>query len=45
MTNLSYLFAAFAAVWAGIFLYARRIGRRSRELEEEIQELRRALGR
>ena len=44
MTNLSYLFAAYAVVWIGIFLYVLRIGRRSRELEEEVRELRRTLG-
>ena len=43
MTNLSYLFAAYAAVWLGIFVYVVRLGRRNRELEEEIRELRRLL--
>jgi len=45
MDNLPYLFAAYAAIWIGIFLYVRRLGRRSRELEEEIQDLRRQIGR
>jgi CcmD family protein len=44
VTNLSYLFAAYAVVWIGIFLYVLRIGRRSQELEEEVRELRRQLG-
>ena len=44
MTNLSYLFAAYAVVWIGIFLYVLRLGRRSQELEEEVRELRRTLG-
>jgi CcmD family protein len=43
--NLGYLFAAFTAVWLGIFLYVRRLARRGRELEEELQELRRRLER
>lgn len=45
MTNLSYLFAAYAAVWIGLFVYLLRLGRRTRELEEELEELRRRLGR
>jgi CcmD family protein len=43
--NLGYLFAAFTAVWLGIFLYVRRLARRERELEEELQDLRRRLER
>jgi CcmD family protein len=43
--NLGYLFAAFAAVWLGIFLYVRRLARRGRELEEELHDLRRRLER
>jgi len=43
MTNLSYLFAAYTAVWLALFVYLVRLGRRSRELEEEIRELRRLL--
>jgi CcmD family protein len=45
VTNLPYLFAAYAAVWIGIFVYLLRLERRSRELEEELRELRRSLGR
>jgi CcmD family protein len=45
MTHLPYLFAAYAAVWAGLFVYLLRLERRSRELEEELRELRRLLGR
>ncbi len=40
MTNVGYLFAAFAAVWVGIFLYVRRVAGKSRELEEEVRDLR-----
>jgi CcmD family protein len=43
VTNLSYLFAAYTAVWVALFVYVLRLGRRSRELEEEIRELRRLL--
>jgi len=45
MTHLPYLFAAYAAVWAGVFVYLLRLERRSRELEDEVRELRRLLGR
>ena len=39
--HLPYLFAAYPAVWIGIFVYLLRLERRSRELEDEIRELRR----
>jgi CcmD family protein len=42
---MGYLFAAYAAIWIGLFLYLLSLGRRSRELEEEIRELRRLLER
>ena len=45
MTNLPYLFAAYALVWIGLFVYLRRLARRSRELEDEVRELRERLGR
>ena len=45
MTNLPYLFAAYAAVWIGLFVYLLRLEQRSRELEEEVRELRRLLER
>ena len=45
MSHFPYLFAAYAAVWLGLFGYLLRLARRSRELEEEIRELRRMLGR
>jgi CcmD family protein len=45
VTNLPYLFAAYAVVWVGLFVYLRRLARRSREIEEEIRELRERLGR
>jgi CcmD family protein len=40
VTNFWYLFAAYAAVWVGIFLYTRRLATKSRELEDEIRDLR-----
>jgi CcmD family protein len=43
--NFPYLFAAYAVVWIGLFLYVLRLGRRNRELEEEIRELRRLIER
>jgi CcmD family protein len=45
MTNLPYLFAAYAAIWIGIFVYVLRLARQSRELEEELRELKRIVGR
>jgi CcmD family protein len=45
MTNLPYLFAAYAAVWIGLYVYLLRLARRNRELEEEVHELRRLLER
>ncbi len=45
MTHFPYLFASYAAVWIGLFVYLLRLERRSRELEEEVRELRRLLGR
>jgi len=43
VTNIGYRFAAYTAVWVALFVYVLRLGRRSRELEEEIRELRRLL--
>jgi CcmD family protein len=45
VTNLPYLFAAYAVVWAALFVYLLRLARKSRELEDEVRELRRLLGR
>ncbi len=41
--NLSYLFAAFAIIWALFFAYLFVISRRERELRREVEELRREL--
>jgi CcmD family protein len=45
VTNLSYLFAAYAVVWIALFVYLLRLERRSRDLEEEVRELRRLVDR
>ena len=45
MSHFPYLFAAYAAVWIGLFGYLLRLARRGRELEEEVRELRRMIGR
>jgi len=45
VTNLGYLFAAYTAVFVGIALYVVRLGRRTRELEREIESLRDRLSR
>ena len=34
MTNLPYLFAAYTAVWVGLFVYLLRLERRNPEPEE-----------
>lgn len=43
--NLGYLFAAYSFVWIGIFVYVRRLANKSRALEEQLDELRRSIGR
>jgi CcmD family protein len=40
MTNLSFLFAAYTAIWVLLCLYVANIGRRNRALQREIDELR-----
>ncbi len=45
MENLSFLFAAYAAVWALLFVYVVVLSRRNRALEREIEELRQLLQR
>lgn len=42
MRGLDYLAAAYSAIWIGIFLYLLSIGRRTRRLEHEVEELGRA---
>ena len=43
MENLPYLFAAFAAVWLLIFFYVYRMSQRQRELQGEIEKLKKIL--
>ena len=43
MTPLGYLFIAYAVVWIGIFVYLLRLNARTRELEEELRDLRKLL--
>ena len=45
MENLNFLFAAYAAVWALLFVYIAVLSRRNRALEREIEELRQLLQR
>jgi CcmD family protein len=45
MENLSFLFAAYTAVWALLFVYVVILSRRNRSLEREIEELRQLLQR
>lgn len=42
---MSYLFAAYTAMWIGLFLYLLRLARRNRDLEEEVRELRKLVER
>ena len=41
--NLIYLFAAFAVTWIVLFLYSFFLAMRQREVEREVQTLRRHL--
>lgn len=43
MENLSFLFAAYTAIWTLLFLYVMSLSRRNRTLEREIDELRELL--
>ncbi|HUI27970.1 MAG TPA: CcmD family protein [Candidatus Kryptonia bacterium] len=45
MANLSFLFAAYTAIWVLLFLYVANIARRNRALQREIDELREFLRR
>ena len=45
MTNLNFLFAAYAAVWVLLFFYVLSLSRRNRSLDKEIEELRELLQR
>ncbi|GIW43032.1 MAG: hypothetical protein KatS3mg077_0314 [Candidatus Binatia bacterium] len=43
MDHLHFLFAAYTAVWAMLFLYLWLMSRRTRRLEEQLEELQRLL--
>jgi CcmD family protein len=38
--HLPFLIAAYAVVWIGVLLYVAGLGRRGRNLEREVEELR-----
>ena len=42
-TNLPFLFAAFAVIWAAFFVYAFFVARHRQEMQREINALRQAL--
>ena len=42
-SNLSFLFVAFLVTWAAFFAYAFFVNRRQREIQREIEELRRSV--
>jgi CcmD family protein len=44
MRFVEYLFAAYAVVWIGLFLYLLRLTGRTRRIEDEVEALRRAVG-
>ncbi len=41
--HLTYLIAAYAVVWLGVLIYVTSLARHSRDLEREIEELKRLL--
>jgi CcmD family protein len=43
VTNLSFLFAAYSAVWLVLFVYLLSLSRRHRGLERQVEDLRRML--
>ncbi len=45
MATLSFLFAAYTAVWLVLFAYLYFLSRRHRSLEREVEDLRRMLER
>ena len=45
MTNLNFLFAAYTAIWALLFVYVFLLSRRNRTVQKEIDELRQLLRR
>lgn len=45
MSNLGYLFAAYAFIWALLFAYVHTVARRQRALEDEIRALQQTVER
>ena len=45
MGHLPFLFAAYAIVWTAIFLYVLSVDRRGRQVERDLEDLKRRLGR
>lgn len=43
MDNLSYLFAAFAVIWAGVFVYILFLAQKQRQLRHDIDWLKETL--
>ena len=43
--HLGFLFAAYTVVWLALFVYVLSLGRRSRTLEREVEELRQLVAR
>ena len=43
MENLSYLFAAYTAIWILVFAYLVRLQRREKTLRQELDQLRQRL--
>ena len=39
MENLSYLFAAYTAIWIVLFAYVARLHRREKSLRQELEQL------
>lgn len=39
MERMSFLFAAYTAIWVLLFLYIQVLSRRNRRMEKEIEEL------
>ncbi len=44
MKNLTYLFAAFSLIWAGVFLYLVRLSSLRKHLEQRISRVEERLG-
>ncbi|MEE9611126.1 MAG: CcmD family protein [Desulfatiglandales bacterium] len=44
MENLSYLFAAYSAIWVVLFFYVFSLWRKQSRIEQELQRLRDKMG-